>query len=143
MIDLEGVVRIAMLLVAVAPAAAAQQAPNIERGAAVYAEACASCHGANLEGRLDWQSRLPTGRMPAPPHDATGHTWHHGDGILFRLVKEGVAEVVGGTYESDMPAFAGVLSDDDIRAVLAFIKSTWPDRARAYQAQVSANESGN
>ena len=28
-------------------------------------------------------------------------------------------------YPSDMPAFAGKLSDDDIWAVLAFIKSRW------------------
>ena len=112
-------------------------------GAEIYTNACASCHGANLEGQPNWQDRLPTGRMPAPPHDATGHTWHHGDAILFRLVKEGVEKVVGGGYESDMPAFEGVLSDDEIRAVLAFIKSAWPERARAYQAQVSANESGN
>lgn len=117
--------------------------PAMRIGAEVYADSCASCHGANLEGQPNWQDRLPTGRMPAPPHDATGHTWHHGDAILFRLVKEGVEKVVGGGYESDMPAFAGVLSDDEIRSVLSFIKSSWPERARAYQAQVSANEAGN
>jgi hypothetical protein len=38
-------------------------------------------------------------------------------------VKEGVSAIVPG-YESDMPGFEGVLSDDEIRWVLAFIKST-------------------
>ena len=43
-------------------------------GAQLYAENCASCHGANLEGQADWRSPGPDGRLPAPPHDETGHT---------------------------------------------------------------------
>jgi mono/diheme cytochrome c family protein len=78
--------------------------------------------------------------MPAPPHDASGHTWHHPDGVLFRITKEGPAAVVGGGYESDMPGFGDILGDEDIRAVLAFIKSTWPERERAYQAEMSRRE---
>jgi mono/diheme cytochrome c family protein len=78
--------------------------------------------------------------MPAPPHDASGHSWHHPDGVLFRVTKEGPAAVVGGGYESDMPAFAGVMTDEEIRAVLTFIKSTWPERERQYQAEMSRRE---
>ena len=48
-------------------------------GQKVYGEYCASCHGANLEGQPDWKRRLENGRMPAPPHDESGHTWHHSD----------------------------------------------------------------
>lgn len=106
-------------------------------GEQLYSENCASCHGAELEGQPDWKRRLESGRMPAPPHDETGHTWHHSDADLFRLTKEGVAAVVGGNYESDMPAFEDVLSDEEILAVLAFIKSTWPERERAYQAEIT------
>lgn len=126
---------------AIASATRADPAPDLALGARVYAEACASCHGPDLEGQPDWQSRLPSGRMPAPPHDASGHTWHHSDTILFRLVKEGVAAVVGGGYESDMPGFAGTLSDEEVRAVLAFIRNTWPERQRTYQAAIRAQES--
>src|SRR4051812_48817691 len=54
----------------------------VDRGKIVYAQHCASCHGANLEGQPDWQHRMPNGRWPAPPHDATGHTWHHPDKVL-------------------------------------------------------------
>ncbi|OYR31305.1 hypothetical protein CES86_1255 [Brucella lupini] len=57
--------------------------------------------------------------------------------MLFRIVKEGTAAIVGGSYESDMPGFADALSDGEIRAVLAFIKSTWPERERGYQEEVS------
>jgi mono/diheme cytochrome c family protein len=115
-------------------------AERLERGQAIYAENCASCHGAELEGQPNWRRRLPTGRMPAPPHDASGHTWHHPDDVLFRITKEGPAAVVGGSYESDMPGFGGVLSDDEILAVLAFIESTWPERERTHQAEISRRE---
>lgn len=100
-------------------------------GKAVYGDQCASCHGASLEGQVNWRERLPTGRLPAPPHDRTGHTWHHPDGQLFDITKRGPAAVVGGSYESDMPGFAGVLSDAEIIAVLSYIKSTWPESIQA------------
>ena len=117
--------------------AAVQDQAVIALGQRLYAENCATCHGADLEGQPDWQTPLANGRYPAPPHDETGHTWHHPDDILFRIVKEGTAAIVGGGYESDMPGFADVLSDAEIRAVLAYIKSTWPERERTYQENVS------
>lgn len=115
-------------------ALAAGVAAEPETGRELYLEYCASCHGANLEGQPHWQSRLPSGRMPPPPHDATGHTWHHPDRVLFEITKRGPAAIVGGRYESDMPSFAGKLSDNEIRAVLDYIKTTWPERERRYQA---------
>ena len=116
-------------------------AEQIELGQEDYDANCASCHGANLEGQPDWRRRNANGRMPAPPHDASGHTWHHADRPLFTITKLGVGAVVPG-YESDMPAFEGILSDDEIAAVLAFIKSTWPERERGFQAEVTANDEG-
>jgi mono/diheme cytochrome c family protein len=92
-----------------------------------------------LEGQPNWRERLPSGRLPAPPHDASGHTWHHPDAVLFTITRDGLGAIVPG-YESDMPAFGGVLSDAEIRAVLAFIKSRWPERERAFQAEISAAE---
>lgn len=91
-----------------------------------YAQHCAVCHGANLEGQPNWRQRLPNGRMPAPPHDESGHTWHHTDEALFGMTKHGLApNYAPKDYESDMPAFGGKLSDEEIWAVLAFIKSHW------------------
>ena len=106
---------------------------RIALGRRVYAERCASCHGVNLEGQPNWQTRRPDGRLPAPPHDATGHTWHHPDEVLFRITKEGLSAIVPG-YESDMPAFADALTDEEIAAAIAFIKSTWPPEIRERQA---------
>ena len=118
----------------------AENAETIALGRTIYETQCAACHGAQLEGQPDWQMPLPSGRLPAPPHDATGHTWHHPDDILFRIVKEGTAAIVGGGYESDMPGFGGVLSDAEIEAVVAYIKSTWPERERAHQESVSRGD---
>jgi mono/diheme cytochrome c family protein len=115
-------------------------AATLALGKTLYMQHCATCHGAALKGQPDWKSPLPSGRMPAPPHDASGHTWHHPDGVLFRITKEGPAAVVGGGYESDMPGFGEVLSDGEIQAVIAFIKSAWPERERAYQAEMSRRE---
>lgn len=116
---------------------AVASADVIAQGHQIYADQCAACHGADLEGQPDWRTPLASGRLPAPPHDESGHTWHHSDEVLFRIVKEGTAAVVGGGYESDMPGFADLLSDAEIRAVLDYIKSTWPERERSYQLEVS------
>ena len=104
----------------------AGDARAVARGGEVYAEHCAACHGRKLEGQPDWQSRNAQGRLPAPPHDEHGHTWHHDDGVLFEVTKYGLARHAPPGYQSDMPAFEGTLSDADIVAVLAFIKSRWP-----------------
>lgn len=101
-------------------------ADRVARGATLYAENCASCHGDGLEGEANWRQRKDTGRMPAPPHDASGHTWHHGDDVLIAITTHGTAKVVGQGYESDMPGFADSLSAEEILDVLGFIKSTWP-----------------
>ena len=113
-------------------------ATQVALGRAAYERQCASCHGAKLEGQPNWRDRLPNGRMPAPPHDATGHTWHHPDQVLFGITKEGLVpgKYAPKGYTSDMAGFGGVLSDDEIWAVLAYLKSAWPRRELAYQREV-------
>lgn len=104
---------------------------QVARGKAVYAEQCAACHGANLEGQPNWQQKGPDGKLPAPPHDASGHTWHHPDEQLFLVTKQGTRAVAGPDYKTDMREFGSILSDADIWAALAYIKSTWPPEIRA------------
>ena len=108
-------------------------------GRGLYAEHCASCHGANLEGQENWKKELPEGGRPAPPHDQTGHTWHHDDVLLFTITKLGPRAFDTGDYVYRMPAFENVLDDHEIWSVLAFIKSTWPDDEREYQRQLNHN----
>ena len=99
---------------------------KIALGAKLYADNCAACHGAKLEGQPNWREKLPSGRMPAPPHDESGHTWHHTDEVLFGITKYGVSpKYAPPGYQSDMPAFRDKLSDHEIWAVLSFIESHW------------------
>ena len=107
-------------------------------GQDIYANQCAACHGARLEGHPDWRIRGADGLLPAPPHDATGHTWHHDDATLFTLTKFGLAGLMENAPLSGMPAYEGMLSDEEIIAVLSFIKSTWPDDIRAYHDALNA-----
>ncbi len=118
--------------------AVSEPGSDIAAGQALYAESCASCHGANLQGQPDWQSPGEDGVYPAPPHDREGHTWHHADSMLFEYIKIGGQESLarqGVAFNSGMPAFGDQLTDDQINSILAFIKSTWPERERNLQAQ--------
>ena len=110
---------------------------DIEAGKTLYGENCASCHGENLEGQPDWRSPGEDGRLPAPPHDFSGHTWHHPDGMIFDYTKLGGKAALasqGLEFDSGMPGFEDVLTDQQIHNILAFIRSTWPDRIREVQA---------
>jgi mono/diheme cytochrome c family protein len=108
-------------------------------GERIYAEQCASCHGDRLQGQPDWRTRGADGLLPAPPHDAGGHTWHHPDETLFRITKFGVASIVGDpSYKTSMPAYEGRLRDDEIIAVLSWIKAQWPAQVRQKHDQMNA-----
>ena len=107
-------------------------------GKQVYQARCAACHGAGLEGQPKWRERGPDGLLPAPPHDASGHTWHHPDEVLFNITKFGVAKAAGlKDYTSAMPIYEGVLSDEEIVAALSWIKAQWPAQVRARHDQMN------
>jgi len=109
---------------------------QVAMGRPLYAEYCAECHGADLEGEPNWRQRRADGTLPAPPHDASGHTWHHADDLLFRYTKLGGAALLPEGIASGMPGFGDALSDAEINAVLAFIKSSWPEDIRARQREI-------
>ncbi len=109
------------------------------KGAQVYAQHCAACHGASLQGQPDWARPNAAGRLPAPPLDATGHAWQHSDAALARLVALSMAATAPPGYQTDMPAFAGRLSAAEIRAVVDFIKASWPLGTQASQALLNPN----
>ena len=112
----------------------------VELGKTVYFQNCASCHGVKLEGQKDWMSRLPDGLMPAPPHDETGHTWHHSDKYLFMITKYGIEDIIGQKYPNNMPAYKNILSDKEIISVLSYIKSTWPNKVKKIHDQINDRE---
>lgn len=102
-------------------------------GARLYAAECAACHGARLEGGAS--RRQEAGGPPsAPPLGAAGHAWQHSDAELAATVAQGTG---GAAPPGGMPAFAGRLSRSEIDAVLAYVRSRWPDSLRAYQAALN------
>jgi mono/diheme cytochrome c family protein len=111
----------------------------VSLGKSIYDQNCASCHGIEGEGQPNWRERGPDDRLPPPPHDSTGHTWHHGDGTLYGIVRDGGLTSVRGVT-SGMPAWGDKLSDEEIRAVLTYIKTFWGPRERAYQEAASERD---
>jgi mono/diheme cytochrome c family protein len=111
---------------------------DTDAGRSLYAENCASCHGLNLEGQPDWRAPNADGVLPAPPHDGTGHTWHHDDDLLFEYTKFGGAAALEARgvsgFKSGMPAFDQTLSDHEIWDILAYIRSTWSEQEQDFQA---------
>lgn len=110
-------------------------AAQVDAGRLLYGQYCASCHGANLEGQPNWRVPLASGLYPAPPHDDSGHTWHHADDLLMQIVRE------GGTRNSTaMPGFGAQLSNTEIQSILTYIKSTWGRDEREFQWWVTATQ---
>lgn len=106
----------------------------VTRGAQVYAARCQSCHG-------DGAGR---GRQPGvPTHGPEGHTWHHSDRDLRTTIEEGsdsptsrmMRDMMGPPDAPRMPGWKGVLSDEDIDAVIAYIKTFWTPEQRRWQAE--------
>jgi len=124
---------------AAAPYKAKADAHNprqVQRGERVYQRFCSICHGRHLQGQPNWRKRKPNGKLPAPPHDESGHSWHHPDQVLFDMTKFGmVPPYAPENYRSDMPGWGETLKDEDIWAVIAFIKSRWPQQQRKFQAE--------
>lgn len=111
---------------------------DLDAGRLLYADNCSVCHGPSLEGQPNWKSAGPDGTLPAPPHDESGHTWHHDTGLLFEytslsgrgaLAARGILD-----FNSGMPAFGEVLTERQILEILAYIRSSWSKDARAFQA---------
>ena len=113
--------------------------PQVLRtGARIYAQQCTACHGAKGEGQPNWRERGPDGLLPAPPHDASGHTWHHPDEQLFAITKYGLAKLIKQPdYRTAMPIYDGMLSDDEIVATLSWIKAQWPPEVRRRHDEIN------
>lgn len=146
-----------LLIAACSPdPAQAPQAPaitpaveNSPTGAELFAANCAVCHGAGGEGQPNWHVRKENGTLPPPPLNGDGHTWHHADGLLYRIVSQGgkiYESPDNPSFKSAMPAFGDRLSHEELVAVLTYIKSLWGDKTRMglsireSQALVSEND---
>ena len=111
----------------------------VKMGERVYLEQCASCHGVNLEGQVGWQDTMVDGMRLAPPHDKSGHTWHHPDEMLLNLTKYGFKAMINDDYKVSMPVYDGISFDKEIIASLSHIKSTWPEEVAKIHYKINDN----
>ena len=105
---------------------------EVRRGEELYQQLCASCHGVDLSGAPNWKTPKEDGSYPPPPHDSSGHTWHHSDQVLLEIIRDG-----SDFPQSRMPTFGDTLSDEDIDAIIDFFKANWGPEERAYQEAVT------
>jgi mono/diheme cytochrome c family protein len=94
---------------------------EIARGEKIYRDNCSGCHGDKAQGDPNWRKRGQDGKFPPPPLNGTGHAWHHPTEVLIEVIKQGTVP------KGNMPSWEGKLSDQDIRAVIAWFQSQWPD----------------
>ena len=112
---------------------AATSASKLSTGQEIFAANCAACHGAGGEGQPEWHVKKADGTLPPPPLNGDGHTWHHGDGLLYRIVSEGGKTLEDPNYpsfRSGMPAFGDRLTQEEIVAVLEYVQSLWEDKTK-------------
>lgn len=100
--------------------------PSLERGRALYGQWCQTCHGEAVTGA--------GGEPTAPVHGPQGHTWHHPDGQLEAIIL-GQFTYPGRT----MPSFDSHLSEEEVAAILAYLKEGWTTEQREVQAEASRN----
>jgi len=98
-------------------------ATQLQRGASVYQQHCATCHGDRGQGTvLPWNVRQADGFYPPPPLDDSAHAWHHSTAVLARVVREG-----SPPGEGKMPAWKDKLSEQEIVDVVVYVTSLWSD----------------
>lgn len=110
---------------------------QVSRGSSLYKANCAFCHGDALEGKLGWDKVYPSGGRPALPLNGHGVITRLADQDLMDVIKYGGQPFSPADYKNDMPGFEMLLSDGDIWAVVAYIKSRWSDETIKRQRDAS------
>ena len=111
-------------------------------GREVYVANCATCHGPNAEGALNWATPGPDGLLPAPAHDDSGHTWHHPDRVLYETIRDGMSDPLQPGAPLRMPSFRETLSDSEVLALIAYFKSLWSEEHRLWQWNETVKDLG-
>ena len=94
---------------------------QVAEGHDIYQANCATCHGADGSG-------YARDGIPAPALNGSEHAWHHADAQIAGFIRNGVGQ---------MPAVGATWGDDDIDAVLAYVKQWWEPEQLAYQTESS------
>ncbi len=112
-------------------------------GQEIFTSTCAACHGDTGQGQPSWHIPKEDGTLPAPPLNGEGHTWHHPDGFLYRVVSQGGRIQEGPSvpdFKSGMPAFGDNLSHEEIVEVLTYVKSLWSGKTSRSGLSISESQ---
>ena len=109
-------------------------------GPALYQTFCAACHGEAGEGDPTWPKPNALGDIPAPPHNAKGHTWRYSDADLVMMTLNGHRDPYNSSEFLTMPAFKGILTEAQVVAIFDYLKTLWTDQQLAAQAALNNSE---
>lgn len=98
----------------------------VAEGEQIFNAYCASCHGKKAESIQDWKTSDDNGLFPPPPLNGTAHAWHHPLVILDQVISEG-----GLAFGGVMPAWKGILSEDQRLKAIASFQQYWSDETYA------------
>jgi mono/diheme cytochrome c family protein len=107
---------------------------SISRGARLFEQHCAQCHGPQAQGHPDWQTPSDGSFAAAPPLNGTGNDWQRSRAELAATIKKGVRRKTDNV--DIMPSWKGRLSERDIEDVINWMQSLWP--ADVYEAWTKA-----
>lgn len=107
---------------------------SVMRGARLYQENCAQCHGPEAQGHPDWKNPQV---VAAPPLDGSGNEWKRKRSELITVVKKGITR----NNEHVMPAWSERLSDREIEDIVAWFQALWP--MEVYDRWLKINAGGS
>ena len=120
------ILAVAITLVSLAGCSSRPLGGPVSRGRVLYEVSCGACHQANGEGKQGVASPL------------AGSEWVTGsERRLLRISLDGVRgpiEVKGKRYQLEMPALRHVYGDEDMAAILTYIRGAWGNSASAITA---------
>lgn len=97
---------------------------GLSRGARLFEEQCAQCHGPEAQGHPDWQT---PGVVAAPPLNGTGNDWKRTRAQLVAVIKNGAKR----NGQPVMPAWSGRLTDAEIDDLISWFQALWPPEVYA------------
>ena len=110
----------ALMLILVPSLALAQPGRNTTKGKEIYRERCVLCHGSNGHG-WDWGQKVV--RPPVPVPDLVKVVPQRSDDYLFTVIRDGGEAVRLTPF---MPAFGFNMSEEDLKDVVAYLRSLRP-----------------
>jgi len=109
-----------------APAPAAAAVPAGARGAALYRDHCADCHGERGEGKAAWPALAGNRALSLSRPEN-----------LITLILEGGfgPDIPGRPRPHGMPPFAHRLDDTEVAALVSYLRGSWGHQAAPVSAQ--------